>query len=58
VKAFRARTGEEGSRTLDFDALRRVYIQGICGSAMAGVAKLFTEAGKTVTGSDRVFLSP
>ena len=58
MKAFRARTGEEGSRTLDFDALRRVYIQGICGSAMAGVAKLFAEAGKMVTGSDRVFLSP
>jgi UDP-N-acetylmuramate: L-alanyl-gamma-D-glutamyl-meso-diaminopimelate ligase len=55
---FQARTGEDGRRDLDFDGLRSVYIQGICGSAMAGVAKLLTEMGKGVTGSDRTFLSP
>ena len=58
MTVLRARVGEEGSRRIDFDSIHRVYIQGVCGSAMAGVAKLLTEMGKTVTGSDRAFLPP
>jgi UDP-N-acetylmuramate: L-alanyl-gamma-D-glutamyl-meso-diaminopimelate ligase len=53
-----ARTGENGFVRLPADAVRSVYIQGICGSAMAGAAKILCEMGKMVRGSDRAFLSP
>ena len=55
---LRARVGESGFVALNPDGVQNIYIQGICGSAMAGVAKVLREMGKVVRGSDRAFLSP
>jgi UDP-N-acetylmuramate: L-alanyl-gamma-D-glutamyl-meso-diaminopimelate ligase len=58
MKRLQARMGEDGRTLLDLDTVRDVYIQGICGSAMAGVAGILKELGKDVRGCDRAFLSP
>jgi UDP-N-acetylmuramate: L-alanyl-gamma-D-glutamyl-meso-diaminopimelate ligase len=58
MKDLTAHRGEDSSATLAWDSIARVYIQGICGSAMAGVAGILCGMGKKVSGSDRAFLSP
>lgn len=43
---------------LDYSKIKKIYIQGICGTAMSGVAKILKSDGKIVSGSDNNFYSP
>lgn len=43
---------------IDYSKIKKIYIQGICGTAMSGVAKILKSDGKIVFGSDNNFYSP
>lgn len=43
---------------LDYSKVKKIYIQGICGTAMSGVAKILISDGKIVFGSDNNLYSP
>lgn len=43
---------------LDYEKVKKIYIQGICGTAMSGVAKILIDDGRTVSGADNNFYSP
>lgn len=49
--------GEEKTK-IDYKNVKNVYIQGICGTAMSGVAKILLDDGKSVWGADNNFYSP
>lgn len=49
--------GEEKSK-IDYKKIKKIYIQGICGTAMSGVAKILLDDGKEVFGADNNFYSP
>ncbi|HPR63670.1 MAG TPA: Mur ligase family protein [Thermoanaerobaculia bacterium] len=49
---IKARQGEGGLVEVELSTLRKVFIQGICGTAMTGTALLLDEMGKKVRGSD------
>lgn len=49
--------GEEKVK-IDYSKVKNVYIQGICGTAMSGVAKILQDDGKNVYGADNNFYSP
>ncbi len=49
--------GEE-KKKIDHSKVKKVYIQGICGTAMSGVAKILLDDGKEVFGADNNFYSP
>ncbi len=49
---------DEKKEKIDYEKVKNVYIQGICGTAMSGVAKILIEDGKKVYGADNNFYSP
>ncbi len=49
---------DEKKVKIDYEKVKNVYIQGICGTAMSGVAKILIEDGKNVYGADNNFYSP
>lgn len=50
---MKAHKGDGAFEAIELDGVRTVFVQGICGSAMAGVALILKEMGKEVLGSDR-----
>lgn len=49
--------GEE-KKLIDYKKIKKIYIQGICGTAMSAVAKILLDDGKEVYGADNNFYSP
>jgi len=49
--------GEEKTK-IDYSKVKNIYVQGICGTAMSGVAKVLLDDGKNVFGADNNFYSP
>ncbi len=45
-------------REVEIESIKRVHIVGVCGTAMASLAGLLTEAGYDVSGSDDNFYPP